>query len=340
MAACLALAATVASCGAAPAAETPPPAISTPSGSSNWVCRGLAGHFLGLPAAAPEGEGPAPVTGRWWLRGCELGLIRGLAGRKELQIHLEGPGWYWIDFDEGDFELHQQVPFELSADIVGTVRFGSSGSVLSLWFEPTQAANVRVEASTDLELHGATAWGSLLRRVPLLPIRRLTAQRLSKSATAAFGAQIRRGMTITYDLAKDQADMALGLLRPGETPERWFEDDSAWIENDRLLLPARATQVFGPLEPVPLLLDVVVQRGPGIRYRALCTREMPARLDDIATGAPERIVAAQLVANGTIVGSGSHSAKLVVTTCPHYLVVSSAGAETALVALRLRPGPS
>jgi hypothetical protein len=102
-----------------------------------------------------------------------------------------------------------------------------------------------------------------------------------------------------------------------------------------LLLPARATQVLGPLEPVPLVLDVVVQRGPGIRYRALCTREMPARLDDVATGAPERIPVSKLVADGTIIGSGSHSANLLVTACPYYLVVSSAGTDTTLVALRL-----
>lgn len=68
-----------------------------------------------------------------------------------------------------------------------------------------------------------------------------------------------------------------------------FEDGTAWIENTRLLLPAGATHVFGPLEPLPIDVDVVVERGPGIAYQALCTRDMASCFDDVAAGQPERI---------------------------------------------------
>jgi hypothetical protein len=316
------------------------PVILQSKTSNNWVCRGLMNRFLGLPSAATDdAKAPAPLAGRWWIRGCELGLTASLAGKKELLVHLEGPGWYWVDFEKNHLELHQQVPFELSADIMGTIRFAYSDGVASLWFEPTREANVQVKASANLELHGATPWGSLLRRMPLLPIRSMTADRLSDRAANEFGVQMKRGITVTYDLAKGQADMALGELRLGETPRRVFEDGTSWIENDRLLLPAGATQVFGPLEPSPIDLDVVVERGPGVVYRAMCASSMPAHLKHIAEGRPDRIPEIELIGTGLLTGGGSHSSQLEFDGCPYYLIVSSARDEVTLVALRLSAHP-
>jgi hypothetical protein len=328
-------------CAEPRAPKTPSPAPASEAGNTNWVCRGLSDHFLGLPSTTNEPEaGPPAVVGCWWVRGCKLGLTRGTAGTRELEVHLDGPGWYWIDFEEGDFQLHQQVPFELGADIVGGVRFLYSGNVASFWFEPTRPPDVVVEASQELELHGLTLWGSLLRRIPLVPIRRMTAERLSDSAAAAFAAQIQRGVTVTYDVARGQADMALGALGPGETPRRLFEDGTAWIENARLLLPVGATHVFGPLEPMPIVVDVVVEQGPGIAYRALCARDMESYIEPVAAGQVDRIPDDQIVDHGTLMGAGAHSASLRIGACPHYLIISSAREETTLVALRLSAAPN
>ena len=329
-------------CGERPAPKVPLRADSASKNPTNWVCRGLVDRFLGLPSATVKGASgtTAPLAGRWWVRGCELDLARDVVGKKELQIHLDGPGWYWIDFDEGDLELHQQVPFELSADVFGTIRFAYSEGVTSLWFEPTREANVHVKASTELDLHGASPWGSILRRIPLLPIRRMTAERLSDSAASAFGTQVQRGMTVTYDLARGQADMALGVLRLGETPRRVFEDGTAWIENDILYLPAGATQVFGPLEPLPLDIDVVVERGPGIEYRALCTRHMLSCFGAVASGNPDDIPSSVVIGGGALAGAGAQSTRLNIADCPYYLVISSADREATVVAFRLRASAS
>lgn len=333
----LAVSGVLAGCTGTRPAESPAAVASEPARSTNWVCRGLVDRFLGLPGvAARSAPSPAPVVGRWWVRGCELRLTRGGAPKKELEVHLEGPAWYWVDFEGNDLELHQQVPFYLSADITGSVRFAYSGGVASLWFDPTREADVEVRASTDLELHGANAWGSLLRRIPLLPVRQMTADRLSERAASAFTAELARGLTVTYDLGKGQADMALRELRLGETPRRAFEDGASWVENDRLLLPGNATQVLGPLDPVPIDIDVVTERGPGIAYRALCTKDMPAHWQDVAAGKPQRIPDRKLVATGTITGSSARSVALGGGHCPYYLVISSATPETTVVALRLR----
>jgi hypothetical protein len=308
---------------------------------SSWVCRKLVDRFLGLPATAQGADGtPAPLAGCWWVRGCELGLARGPANEKELTLHLDGPGWYWVDFEQRHLQLHQQVPFELSADIAGTIRFAFSQGVASLWFHPTRQAEVHVAASSDLELHGASAWGSILRRVPLLPVREMAAEQLSDSAAAAIAAHIQRGITVTYDLAKGQSDMSFGMLQLGETPRRVFEDDGAWIENTALLLPRGATHVFGPLDPTPTELHVVVEQGPGVAYRALCTRDMPSQLDEVAAGSPHRIPSTLIVHSGQLLGGGSHSAVLRIQRCPYYLIVFSAAEQATSVALRLTAAPS
>jgi hypothetical protein len=308
-----------------------------PEPPRSWVCREIVDRFLGLPSAAQDdSDAPAALAGRWWVRGCELGLKTEAGRQSELTLHLDGPGWYWVDFEQSHLELHQQVPFQLEADIAGTIRFAYVRGVASLWFQPTRAARVQVNASTDLQLHGATVWGSLLRRVPLLPLRSAAAERLSDSAAAAITAHLQRGLTVTYDLAKGQSDMTLGMLGPGETPRRVFEDRSAWIANDRLLLPHGATQVFGPLQPTPVQLDVIVERGPGIVYRALCTRDMASQFDELARGTPERISSGLIAGHGELIGAGQRSALLHVERCPYYLVVTSAGRAASLVALRIR----
>jgi hypothetical protein len=337
-AAFLAMSGVLSACADPSPAKAPSLGTVPESTSTNWVCRGIVGHFLGLPSSASDRDEPAPATGCWWVRGCELGLTRSVGGTQELEVQLDGPGWYWIDFDQGDFQLHQQVPFELAAHLAGSVRFAYSGGVASFWFEPTREPRVVVEASKELELHGSTLWGSVLRRIPLVPIRRMTAERLSDSAAAAFAAQIQRGVTVTYDVSQGQADMALGALRLGETPRRVFEDGTAWIENTRLLLPARAAHVFGPLEPLPIDVDVVVERGPGIAYQALCTRDMASCFDGVAAGEPQRIPQKLIVDSGTLTGLGPHITRLHVGACQHYLVVTSAREETTLAALRLRGG--
>jgi hypothetical protein len=134
--------------------------------------------------------------------------------------------------------------------------------------------------------------------------------------------------------------MALGVLRLGETPRRVFEDGTTWIENDRLSLPVGATQVFGPLEPLPLDVDVIVERGSGIEYRALCTSDMAANFGALAGGNPGSIPTRAVISSGVLAGAGAQSTQLNIPDCPYYLVISSSGREATVVAFRLRASAS
>src|SRR5688572_5079559 len=78
-------------CGASPAPETPLAAVrAQPEPPRSWVCREIADRFLGLPSAVQDAPGaPAPLAGRWWVRGCELGLKAGAGRQSELTLHLD-----------------------------------------------------------------------------------------------------------------------------------------------------------------------------------------------------------------------------------------------------------
>jgi len=188
-------------------------------------------------------------------------------------------------------------------------------------------------------VHGTNAWGSLLGFLPLVPIRARVAEQLSEQATAAFRERLVQGATVTYDVGQDQPDLALQQLGAGATPLRAFRDRASWIINDRLQLPPGATHAFGPVAPASEYhLDVVNERGPGLEYRALCARDMPASFDRVRSGSAQRIERRVLVASGMLLGSGRHAAELHVPGCPFYLVVSPAPdtKQTTLADLRLR----
>jgi hypothetical protein len=90
---------------------------------------------------------------------------------------------------------------------------------------------------------------------------------------------------------------------------------------------------------LPIVVDAVIERGPGIAYRALCARDMGSYIEPVATGQVDRIPDHQIVDHGTLMGAGAHSASLRIDACPHYLIISSAREETTLVALRLSADP-
>jgi hypothetical protein len=299
------------------------------------LCEGLTERFVGLPSAVDanrsEGQIP-PLAGSWWIRRCTTER-HGTA----LAVRLEGPGWYWVEASESGIRLEQQVPFALRTEVTGTFKAGYRAGLASLWFKPTEEAHVELEASNDLELHGDNAWGSVVRRLPLLPVRSLVAESLSRQASAAIRTRLRNGATVTYELLGGQSDVALGQLDAGEKPQHPFDDGAPWLANDRWMLAPAAAQVLGPLEPASdLSLDFVVESGPGVVYRAVCKDGMAENLGAVMNGTPERMGPRALVAEGKVLGTGKHESRLNASACPFYVVLSTAGNATTLAALRVR----
>lgn len=321
--------------GCAPAvASHPQTALAPRTVDDSFVCEHLADRFVGLPAvSSPDGVSsrPAPLVGRWWLRTCSA------TGEKdELRVRLQGPGWYFVDKNDGNLALHQQVPFNLTIELDGRLHVLSTDGVYAVWLNPDRDPRVDLQVSKDLDIRASSAWGSFLRVMPLVPVRSMAAERFSEAASEALRLKLREGATVTYDVAAGQADATLGRLGVGQTPRNAFQDRVPWLINDRLFLDDSAVHVVGPITPGPTRLDVSVERGAGVRYRALCAEDMDKDYSDLARGDAASIAPNPQLANGTVSGLGKHTTDFRVDNCKFYLVISALERANTLVSLRVR----
>jgi len=321
--------------GCAPAvASHPETALAPRAVDDSFVCEHLADRFVGLPSVSnAEGaaKGPPPVVGRWWLRTCSATREKG-----QLRVRLQGPGWYFVDKDDGNLALHQQVPFNLSIELDGRLNVIAGGGVYSVWLSPDKDPRVDLQVSRNLDVKATSAWGSVLRSMPLVPVQSMAADRFTESATEALRTKLREGATVTYDVAAGQADATLGRLGVGQTPENAFQDRVPWLVNDRLFLDATGIQVVGPITPGPTRLDVNVESGAGVAYRALCAGDMDKDYAAIARGDAASIAIDPHLANGTVAGLGKHTTDFRVDNCKFYLVISALERTDTLVSFRVR----
>lgn len=319
--------------GCAPAVASHPQTALLPRVSDDsFVCEHLTDRFVGLPAVSDgAAKRPAPLVGRWWLRTCST-----TREKDELRVRLEGPGWYFVDKNDGDLALHQQVPFDLSIELDGRLNVTAASGVYSMWLNPDKEPRVELQVSRDLDLKPSSAWGSLLRLMPLVPVRSIAADRFTESASLALRSKLREGATVTYDVAAGQADATLGRLGAGQTPETAFQDGVPWLVNDRLFLDAAGVQVVGPITPGPTRLDVTVESGAGVAYRALCAKDMDKDYSALARGDAASIAVDPKLANGAVAGLGKHTADFRVEKCKFYLVISALERTDTLVSFRVR----
>lgn len=299
------------------------------------LCKNLADRFIGLPSPSPPTttgeERIAASAGRWWVRKCSA-----RAHGPELEIRLAGPGWYWVDETGSGIRVAQQVPFELSIAIIGQMHEGITDGIFSLWFELSAEPQVRVSSPPALHTQADDAWGDFLSVVPGVAPEKRAAERFNRTLSEAFAARLRTGATLTYDIASGQVDATLGRLAPGKMPPHPFEDEPNWIVNDRMLLAPSASQVMGPIEPGELRLNVIVEHGPGLAYRAICEGALRDNYADIAEGAVSRVPATAWAATGAVEGLGERTASLRVERCRFYLVAWTSRPAPTLAAIRVR----
>lgn len=307
----------------------PPTAI-----DDSMLCQALAERFVGLPAMGATrdtfGAGDASA-GRWWVRRCTA-TARGA----DLEVRLDGPGWYWVDQSASGIAVTEQVPFRLSLVLTGRLHEGVSNGVFSLWLEPSAQPEVEVDSPAALAIRSANAWGDVLRLLPGVSPAKLAAKRFNVSLRQAFREQLATGATLTFDLRSGQADATLGRLAPGKTPRHPFEDERDWVINDRVLLAPGGTQVLGPITAGSVSLNVIVERGSGVRYRTICDTSLRAQYLAIASGDLSRTPEAAWAGGGSMQGLGERTAALHVEGCKFYLVVSTLEAKPTLASIRVR----
>jgi hypothetical protein len=299
------------------------------------ICRGIADHFVGLPTVDSRWVGPKdsaiPSAGRWWVRRCSA-----KPQGADLEVALNGPGWYSVEQSSSGIVVRQQVPFSLSLQVKGRLREDAKDGVVSLWFVPSAEPNVQVEAPNALEVETVNAWGHLLGWAPGVSPAQTAARRFKQELTRSFLAQTRAGATFTYDLRSGQADVALGHLKPGTTSRPALSDEPTWVINERLVLAPGHVQVLGPLDPGAFTVNVIVEEGPGVTYRAVCQQPLQDNYQTVRDGAFSRLPDSTWLAADTVAGLGERTANLRVGGCKFYLVVTSSAKAYALAALRVR----
>jgi len=286
------------------------------------LCQSLADRFLSLPAVSPlpwndASATPAPSVGRWWVRHCSAHTLG-----DSLEVQLEGPGWYWIDESGSGIRLEQQVPFELGVALVGRLHQVIERGVLSLWFQPTAEPRVQLKSPPTLAVRSTNAWGALISVVPGVSPMSRAAQRFSRVFSQSLVAQLESGATFTYALGSGQSDASLGQLPAGTTPTRPF-DESPWSVNERLLLAPGAVQVLGPIKRGAHQLNVIVERGPGLRYHTMCAPVLRDHFQAVRDGELASVRPESWVGGGVVEGRGEHVARLDVPNCDYFFVASS-----------------
>jgi hypothetical protein len=297
-------------------------------------CERVADRFVGLPALGDRGDNGSrvtPLVGRWWLRGCSA-----THGKSELRVRLQGPGWYFVDTNDGDLSIQQQVPFNLSIELDGHVNMAISEGIVSLWFMPNREPLVDLQVSSDLDVRPSSTWGTVLSMVPFVSLPAVAAERFTKTASDAFRLKLRDGATLTYDMGANQADAAVGKLDAGRSPPNAFHDRVPWLISDRLSLAGAALHVVGPIDPGPTTLDVTVERGAGVAYRALCVGDMGRDYPALARGNAAGVRKVPSLASGTIAGQGQHRTEFRIDECKFYLVISALTSVPTIVSVRVR----
>ena len=322
------LTATVLSTGCATSepARSPAPVRGAPSP----VCGGLVGRFVGLPASLEQdtplsSQSGAPLAGSWWIRSCSTRRTG-----SELSVSIDGPGWYWIDAERGGVALHQQVGLELSAQVTGTLSAGYGSGVVSVWFTPSREAVVDVTASENVQPKSKSLRSSLLQWLAPGLMKSKVASDLSAEATDQLRAKLAHGVTVTYDVWRNQADLALEQLKAGQTPAHPLGTDLPWLVNERMLLPPGATQAFGPFAAdTAHRLDIINRAGPGLEFRAVRASAMSASLEALRDGRPDRLAPETVIDSGTV-SQPRGTVALVPQDWPFYLVFFSTGDHRAV----------
>jgi hypothetical protein len=325
----------LAASGIACRAEEPAASPNRLHGTSDdsLICKAATDRFVGIPGlesgtAATQSNA---LHGSWWIRGCSAKRVA-----NGIRLRFEGPGWYFLDRREGDFELRQQVTFTLGVELEGAPELTIDKGVASLRFEPKSTPEVELDIARDLSVHPTSAWGSLVTLLPMVSMRNRAAQQVSALAVSALRRKLREGATATYELTSGQRDLAFGRLPAGQTPRTAFNDGIPWLVNERVFLPPNATQVVGPIDPGPTRLDAHIEQGNGLAYRTVCQGDMPADYEAIASAHLNRLPPRASTARGTLSGAGEPSATLRVDGCKFFVVLSTLGDATTLAALRIR----
>ncbi|MEZ4447637.1 MAG: hypothetical protein R3B72_51655 [Polyangiaceae bacterium] len=219
------------------------------------------------------------------MRSCDARAEGGV-----LRLRVSGPGWVWVDQQGMGFRVQQSVFFYASAEMSGALSVGYDPAArrASLWVSPIEVRGVTVAALGEVNTRPETLGALLINAVlPSLP-RGEAREKVASTGASRFREAILRGATVIYDVRRQQVDVELGHLPPGQGPPRPFQATSLWWSNERVRVHADAPHVLGPFEAGVANVTLRTERGAGVVGRAVCRADLREAVDGMVQGRPVR----------------------------------------------------
>jgi hypothetical protein len=308
--------------------------------STGILCSKLRDKFVALPSSdgsVGADAGLTPAAGRWWIRSCEATQVG-----QALHLKLAGPGWFWVDQSSSGFRVQQHLYFAASVAMTGSLDMAYDPEVklASVWFTPGSAAQVRVDPIGPINARAESFWAGVFDAITMGVVVSSEARAaVCAQGTQRFQDKLSAGITVTYDVERQQADVVIGQLPRGKVPRRPFVDTLPWWVNERQSLYPNGVAVVGPFVAAPAIVDIAIEQGPGASFRAVCALDLKRALESSATGSFAQLAPASVFRAGAVTRP-RQSALLPAVPCPWYLMLSTVGAASAVTAVRVRPlGP-
>lgn len=229
MACCLAMP-MLGACGEAAPVPEPPKAVAPLRGASgdsdvrvmlselasSKACAKIRGGFHGLRAP----EHPDVVTGVLWIRECEITNIG-----PRVKFHVAGNGWSWIDKTRSKggatFTLRQYVRFSIAATVHGKIdiAYDRDTHVVTFWFTPERAADVKFKTIGDIEVDSVGMWSSVVGAVGTAfatSPHDAAAIQARLQGTRDLSAKLSNGVAVTINLCTGLTRLRLGRPAKGE----------------------------------------------------------------------------------------------------------------------------
>jgi hypothetical protein len=184
--------------------------------ASSKACAMIRGGFHGLRAP----EHPDVVTGVLWIRECEITNIG-----PHVTFRIAGNGWSWVDETKskggGTFSVRQYVRFRIAATIRGEVdiAYDRDAHVVSLWFTPDGAPDLKFKTIGDIEVDSEGVWSSVVGALGTAfatSPEDVALGRATSRGTRDLRAQLAKGVAVTINLCTGLSRVHLGRPPRGE----------------------------------------------------------------------------------------------------------------------------
>lgn len=259
------------------------------------ACAELRERFFPLPEDGAAGGDEAPdVEGRLWISEC---AVERRSDR--LAIEVSGRGWQWIErSSEGplgsSFTVRGYVRFQAAIELEAEVdlRYDERGHRAQLALTPRESVGVRLSTIGAIPVSADGGWSGVIGGIGSIlgggSLEERARPVVETEGATMIRAQLREGVTLSFDLCGGQLDASLGGVRDGAPPPArpYPDEEGLWLDNARVELRPSGVDLSGPwpTEGRRVTLDLEVADGEGAEASLVCKDEARRIASEVLAG--------------------------------------------------------